>query len=458
MFNDIFCHIINLPYLYYKNRTTGDIVTRINDLSNVKELISHLFVTIFIDAVLLIVVMIVLLQINIKLTIIAIITMTLYFIIMLLNNHLVIKKIKKSYQYSSIVNSYVIESIGMVDTIKSLSLQNRVCYDLEQKYLKLNKNDESLMTIINIEQFFKNLVFNIGYLLIIYLGVLEIKNGNLLITSLVTYMSLLNYFTDPFKNIVDLNLIYKNARESLNRVLELYQLSREEINYEEKYHLKKLKGNISIKDVSYSYNGINNALSNVSLEIKASSKVLVYGNSGSGKSTLMKLLVKYLQGYQGVIELDGYNLQNLNLYDIRTKICYVSQKENLFTDSIYNNIVLGRNISYETFLEVCNLTFVSEIVENKTLNYHYLIEENGFNLSGGERQRIILARTLLQQADIYIFDEALNAIDIKKERLILQNIFNLYPNKTIIIVSHRFNNSDLFNKKIIIKEGLYECR
>ena len=458
LFNDIFCHIINLPYLYYKNRTTGDIVTRINDLSNVKELISHLFVTIFIDAVLLIVVMIVLLQINIKLTIIAIITMTLYFIIMLLNNHLVIKKIKKSYQYSSIVNSYVIESIGMVDTIKSLSLQNRVCYDLEQKYLKLNKNDESLMTIINIEQFFKNLVFNIGYLLIIYLGVLEIKNGNLLITSLVTYMSLLNYFTDPFKNIVDLNLIYKNARESLNRVLELYQLSREEINYEEKYHLKKLKGNISIKDVSYSYNGINNALSNVSLEIKASSKVLVYGNSGSGKSTLMKLLVKYLQGYQGVIELDGYNLQNLNLYDIRTKICYVSQKENLFTDSIYNNIVLGRNISYETFLEVCNLTFVSEIVENKTLNYHYLIEENGFNLSGGERQRIILARTLLQQADIYIFDEALNAIDIKKERLILQNIFNLYPNKTIIIVSHRFNNSDLFNKKIIIKEGLYECR
>ena len=173
----------------------------------------------------------------------------------------------------------------------------------------------------------------------------------------------------------------------------------------------------------------------------------------------MKLLVKYYDGYRGVIELDGYNLQTFNLFDIRNKICYVSQKENLFTDSIYNNIVLNRNISYDTFLDICKLTFVKELVESKSLNYNYLLEENGFNLSGGERQKIILARTLLQQADIYIFDEALNAIDIKKERLILKNIFNLLKDKTVIVVSHRFNNNDLFDKKILLnEEGIYEYR
>lgn len=450
LFNDIYCHIINLPYLYYKNRTTGDIVTRINDLSNVKELISHLFITILIDSMLIIFVLIVLFRISVSLTLVAIITMVLYFIIMLFNNNLVYKKIKNNYQYASVVNTYVIESISMVDTIKSLSLQNSVCYNLEQKYLKLNSNDESLGRIINIEEFFKNLVFYIGSLLIIYLGVLQVKENNLLITSLITYLNLLNYFTEPLKNIVDLNLIYKNAHESLRRVLELYQIEKEEINYNKKYHLNKLLGNIKVTNLSYSYNGINNVIDNISFEIKASSKVLIYGKSGCGKSTIMKLLVKYLEGYNGIIELDGHNLQNFDLFDIRTKICYVSQKENLFTDSIYNNIVLGREISYETFMNITKITYVDELVSSKGLNYHYLLEENGFNLSGGERQKIILARTLLQNADIYIFDEALNAIDVDKERMILKNVFDLYKDKTIIVVSHRFNNNDLFDNKIVI--------
>ena len=459
LFNDIYCHIINLPYLYYKNRTTGDIVTRINDLSNVKDLISHLFITILIDAILLIFVLIILFKINILLTLVAIVTMFLYFLVMLMFSHIIYQKIRTSYQQASIVNSHVIESISMVDTIKSLSLQNNICYDLEKKYLKLNENNESLGKVVNCETFFKNLIFYLGNLLIIYLGILEIKENNLTITLLITYINLLNYFTDPIKNIVDLSLVYKNAKESLRRVLELYQVPRENISYEKKYHLDKLDGNISIKNVSYSYNGINKIIDNVSLEIKSHEKVLIYGDSGSGKSTLMKLLVKYYDGYRGVIELDGYNLQTFNLFDIRNKICYVSQKENLFTDSIYNNIVLNRNISYDTFLDICKLTFVNELVESKSLNYNYLLEENGFNLSGGERQKIILARTLLQQADIYIFDEALNAIDIKKERLILKNIFNLLKDKTVIVVSHRFNNNDLFDKKILLnEEGIYEYR
>lgn len=459
LFNDIYCHIINLPYLYYKNRTTGDIVTRINDLSNVKDLISHLFITILIDAMLLIFVLIILFKINILLTLVAIVTMFLYFLVMLMFSHIIYQKIRTSYQHASIVNSHVIESISMVDTIKSLSLQNNVCYDLEKKYLKLNENNESLGNVVNCETFFKNLIFYLGNLLIIYLGILEIKENNLSITLLITYINLLNYFTDPIKNIIDLSLVYKNAKESLRRVLELYQVPKENIVYEKKYHLNKLNGNILIKNVSYSYNGINKIIDNVSLEIKSHEKVLIYGDSGSGKSTLMKLLVKYYDGYRGVIELDGYNLQTFNLFDIRNKICYVSQKENLFTDSIYNNIVLNRNISYDTFLDICKLTFVNELVESKSLNYNYLLEENGFNLSGGERQKIILARTLLQQADIYIFDEALNAIDIKKERLILKNIFNLLKDKTVIVVSHRFNNNDLFDKKILLNEkGIYEYR
>jgi ATP-binding cassette subfamily B protein len=144
--------------------------------------------------------------------------------------------------------------------------------------------------------------------------------------------------------------------------------------------------------------------------------------------------------------------------ELRNSICYISQTETLFTDSIYNNIVLNRDISYDEFLKVNKLTIVDEIVNKNNTGYDFLLEENGFNLSGGERQRIILARALLKKSDLYIIDEGLNQLDVSKERKILKNLFNEYKDKTIIVISHRFNNVDLFNKKYKLENGcLYEC-
>jgi len=133
--------------------------------------------------------------------------------------------------------------------------------------------------------------------------------------------------------------------------------------------------------------------------------------------------------YEGKIYIDNRELSNYELKDIRERICYVSQNEILFTDTVYNNILLDRDIAYDDVLEVSKLMQVNEFVEQLPLKYDSLIEENGFNLSGGERQRIMLARTILKKADIYIFDEALNAIDIKRERIILKNIFKILKNK-----------------------------
>lgn len=456
LFNETFRHIINLPYLYYKNRTTGDIITRLNDLSNVKELISRLFITIIIDSLLIIIILYFLIRIDKQLTLIATIIMILYFIIMLLYNQKLHKLIKDNYDNASHVNTSVIETINMVNTVKSMSLQNTIINKICNKYQKLNNSNFILNKTVNNENFYKNIVFYLGNIIITYIGVLKIKNNKLTITTLITFTNLLTYYLEPIKNIIDLNLIYKNAKESLKRILELYQIKEEKITYENNKHIKKLYGNIKFHQVSYSYNGVNNVIDNVSLMINSQEKVLIYGSSGNGKSTLMKLLTKYLTNYNGTIEIDNINLNNISLYDIRDKICYVSQNENLFTDSIYNNIVLERNINYEEFLKICKLTLTDDIVNKKDLNYDFLLEEDGFNLSGGERQRIILARSLLKKADIYIFDEALNSIDVQRERTILKNIFSLYSDKTIIVISHRFNNSDLFDKKIVIKEGKYK--
>ena len=146
----------------------------------------------------------------------------------------------------------------------------------------------------------------------------------------------------------------------------------------------------------------------------------------------------------------------MDLFSLRNNICYASQNEYLYTDSVYENIVLGRKIKYNEFLDIANNLDVDEIVKNSSLGFNYVIENNGENISGGEKSRIIIARTLLQKANIYIYDETFSEIDILKERKILNYLFNLYPDKTYIIISHRLSNEELFNKKIKVGDGKYE--
>ena len=147
-----------------------------------------------------------------------------------------------------------------------------------------------------------------------------------------------------------------------------------------------------------------------------------------------------------MILINHRDINDLSIDCIRNKINYISQNEVLFSDTIYNNITLGREVDYNDFLHVCEAVNLEKIGGIKTFGYELLLEENGFNLSGGERQRIILARMLLSGGEVLIFDEATSELDVISERLILKNIFKLFPYKTIIFISHRDNNKDLFQR------------
>ena len=142
--------------------------------------------------------------------------------------------------------------------------------------------------------------------------------------------------------------------------------------------------------------------------------------------------------------------------DIRSSITYVSQNELLFNDTIRNNILLDRDAHEVDYLNICKILHIDDIVKDNILGYDYILEENGINISGGQRQRITLARSLLKNSNIIMIDEGFNQIDITLEREILQDIFTYYHNKTFIIVSHRKENSDLYNRIIKIKNGVVQ--
>lgn len=440
---------IYFPYNYYKTKTTGEIISKISDISYIRNLINKIILTVLFDLLMLIISAICLYHIHKMLFGLSLIIVIFYVIIMIIFNPQINKLVKKQLENNSLVNTNLIEAITNFETVKGLNIESKILNKIEFLYTNGLKNILKLTKINNVCEFFKELIISIVMLLINFYGIKEISKGNLEFSTLIVFNTILMYFLDPIKNIIDITSDYYMAKNALKRANTLFEITKEDL--QSSTNLNVL-GNINIKTLNFSY-GQKEVLHDISLEIKQNEKVLILGSSGSGKSTLLKILYKYHNVKRDVITINGYDINDYSLNDIRKNITYVSQNEMLFTSSIKQNIVLQRNINTKEFLDVASYCFVDEIVKNNILGYDMLLEENGINISGGERQRIILARSILKKSSIMLIDEGLNQIDINLERKILKQLFKNYPNTTFIIVSHRLDNMDLYDKVIKMQEG-----
>ncbi len=448
-----FKHIICLPYDYFKNKTTGEIVSRINDLNYVREMISKVSLTVFVDVILVIFASFILFSINSLLFFISLIIFGLYLIIIMIFSPIFKKNILENQQKQAEVNSYLIESINGFESIKALGIENNISSKLNDKYsnyllhtFKINKN-------YNIQTLFKDLIGGVGSIIIMFVGYLLVLDNKMSIGDLITYNALLIYFLEPIKSTLELESLIRYSFSSIKRVNELYEIEKENLLIDKKYVGSKIKGDIVINNLNYTINDKDFILKDINLKINAGEKVMLIGDSGSGKSSLMKLLLNYSKLNRDTILIDNKDINDYNKKELRKRVTYISQNEYLFTDSIYNNIVLNKDVNYNNFLDIATFTEIDSIVKNKSLGYDTLLEENGFNISGGEKGRIILARALLNEFDMLLLDEALNEMDINMERRILKRMFAKYKNKTMIIVSHRFENIDLFDKVVKISSG-----
>lgn len=442
--------IITLPYSYYKNKTTGEIISRVNDLLYIKNVVSKIIITIFLDTVMSIVVLIILFSIDKSMTFLLLLITIIYCLIFILFKNSIKEYTNIIQEDNAKVNSLLVESISSYETIKGLNLENNFNKKIDRQYLNYINDNLSLIKISNLESFLKDAFEGIILIFIIYMGSIFIMDKSLSIGSLITYNTLLYYFLNPIKNIIDFykELYYvKNSIKNINNIL----------NY--KYESLDTSSNlfldnkITINHLEFSYNNKNKVLSDISLEIPRNSKVLILGSSGSGKSTLLKIIYKYYEIDRDKIYFGSYDINDFTKQDIRKNITYVSQNELLYTETIKNNIILGREIKEEDFIQVCNLTEVDSIVQDKLVTYDFPLEENGANLSGGQRQRIVLARSLLKGTNILLIDEGLNEIDINLERKILKKMFLIYRDKTIIIISHRLDNISLYDMIITLHDG-----
>ena len=435
--NETFKKIILLPYCYYRNNTTGEIISKIDDLDVVRQIISKAAISLFIDFPLTIITLIVMYIINHTLFLVSLIIMLLYLFITLIFNKPLNKNINECQIKKANTTSFMVESINGFESVKGSNLSKKIIEKFEYKYINMLNNLVKFDDCYNLLFLFKELINGIGYLIIIFIGAILVIENKLTIGSLLSFTVLFNYFLEPIRNIIDLDSSLKQSKNAIKRIQNMF------LKENKKYILdKQVQGDIKIQNLNYKFDD-NIVLNDINLDIKKGKKVMVIGNSGGGKSTLFKILKKYYP-----IERNKVFINNIDINDYKeSDIVYISQNEILFTDTILNNIGSLDNV---------NTCLIDEIVKNSPIGFNTLIEENGFNISGGEKQRIILARALNNNFNILIIDEGLNQVDINMERIIIKNLFHKYYDKTIIIISHRYDNMDLFDQVIKIEKGVIQ--
>ena len=440
-------HLFYLPSKVIKSRSTGEIVTRISELSNIKSLFSDIFISCFLDSLMAIISIVILFMINHSLSYILIICIVIYTIYSIIISKIIYKKVLENINYQTDFNSLTIENISMFDSIKNLNITDNILIKLEKSLAKYLFNNYHFNSFFNLSNLGKDFLLEMCLFIINSYGFYNILNGNLTIIDLFTFNLILAYFIDPIKNIISILPKYNYVKASFTKISEFINLDEEEINNDSNL----LKGDISFKNVSYSYNNYNNVIDNLSFKIKSGEHTLLNGISGSGKSTICKLLYKENYDYQGEILIDNCNIKDLSLGSIRNSILYVSQNEELFTGSIKDNILMGRSVPDKLFQDVANICELESIVSKKSMRYDSLVEVSAKNISGGEKQRIILARGLLKNVNIIILDEALSEVDKDLESKIIKNIKKYFYDKTIIYISHK-NQTRNFNHIIDLGE------
>ncbi|MBP3765941.1 MAG: ATP-binding cassette domain-containing protein [Bacilli bacterium] len=432
LMEESFIDILKLPYSFYRNHTTGEIVSRLNDIENIKDFVD-VFVVLLSDIIIILTSGTILLLINKTLFIVTLFIMILYFLNYLFHNKKITSSLQNLKQSKAILNSFETEAIVGFESVKGQNLKDYFDNSFKLKSKIYLNNLETYQTIINKVNNINSTINDLSLYLIIIFGLILINQNKLEYSNLLIFYTLSNYFINPIFDISSLFILINEIKISLNRLLDL--------KYEIKDTKKYCYGDIEIKNLSFSKEE-KLILSNLNMNIKKGENIVITGESGCGKSTLLKILKQYYKTDNVYI-----NKEKINKLNLKDNITYISQDEYLFTDTLYNNITLNKSVKKEDLdkiIKICNLDHLA----NNKLGLNMLIEENGFNLSGGEKERIILARSLINIKDYLFIDEGLSEVDVNMERSILKSIIDEYKEKTIIFVTHRNNNIDLFDKMI----------
>ena len=445
-------HIFTLPMSFFATRRTGEIISRFTDANSIIDALASTILSLFLDVSIVFIVGSVLVLQNIQLFLLTLVALPIYTVIIFAFLKPFEKMNHDVMQSNAMVSSAIIEDINGIETIKSLTSEELRYQKIDSEFVDYLDKSFKLSKYENVQTSLKHgaqLILNVA---ILWFGARLVMDNKISIGQLITYNTLLSYFTNPIENIINLQTKLQSAKVANKRLNEVYLVASE---FEGTTSMtSNLSGDITFHDVSYRYGFGSHTLSDLNLTIKQGEKVSLVGISGSGKTTLAKMIVNFYEPNQGNIRLGNMDLKMIDKKQLRQYINYLPQQSYIFSGSILDNLTLGASpdITQEDIIMACQIAEIRADIEAMPLGYQTELSD-GAGLSGGQKQRLALARALLTQAPILILDEATSGLDVLTEKKVINNLMQL-TDKTIIFVAHRLSIAKQVDRVLVLDKGI----
>ena len=452
--NEIYQQYQRLSLNFYKKNRTGDLMNRISeDVSKVRMYVGPALMYSMNMIVLIFVGFTQMINIDVKLTIYTLLPFPILSISIFTLSKVIHKRSSIVQEYLSKLTTFNQEFFSGISVVKSYGIENSIIKDFDEIADKSKEKNIHLQEANAL--FFPLMVLLIGLsnIIVIYIGGQQYINNEIQIGTIIEFMLYVNILTWPVAVVGWVTSMIQQAEASQVRINEFLNQVPEIQNYNTAPTL--LKGKVNFKDVTFTYDDTNiTALKNITFSAKVGETVAFLGKTGSGKSTIIELIARLYDTKQGTISLDDQPIETTNLNDIRNQIGFVPQDPFLFSESIGNNIKFGKEkATEEEIIQAAKNAVVHENIIEFPNGYQTILGERGVTLSGGQKQRVSIARAIIKNPKILIFDDCLSAVDTETEERILTNLKQVSKNKTTFIISHRVSSAKNADKIIILDAG-----
>ena len=455
--NEVFRQYENLTQQFYKQNRTGDLMNRISeDVGKVRMYVGPAVMYTIMTMIRFIIVIIFMYHASPLLTLYTLIPLPLLSYAIFRLSTQINQKSTSFQQNLSTFSSFSQEVFSGIRVIKAYSLEKQYQNNVENL---AGESKEKAMELAKVNSLFGPLMLaliGVSNLVVIYFGgmmYIDGTNGITEIGTIAAFILYVNMLTWPVASLGWVSSMVQEAAASQKRINEFLKIT-PEIQNTVNLH-SEIKGDIAFHNVSFTYADTNiEAIKNVSFEVKKGQTLAILGKTGSGKSSILSLVSRLYDVTHGNVSVDGADIRDLNLYDLRNSIGFVPQDAFLFSDSIKNNIRFGKeNALDEEVIAAAKKVVVHDNIINFNMQYETILGERGITLSGGQKQRVSIARAIIKDPEILLLDDCLSAVDTETEEAILNNLLEFTKDKTTIIVSHRVSSAKNADNIIILDEG-----
>ena len=452
--NLLFHKILILPLSFYNKYKSGDIITRFNaDMLEIEYVIRNSIDIVLRQSIVIIVFLTTLFIISPWLTLLSLLIFPAVSYFTGRISKSIRKKAKSGQAELSNISSMYEESISGLRVIKSFGTIDFFRSKFESKNQKYTRINNSIIRLMELTAPLAEVLISTSLMVIILVGsIMVMSKYAFSAEGLILFVVVFARLVPPFQTAIKSYSYIQRGLVSARRIFEILESDEKIIEKENALIIKEFQDKIEFQNVNFAYQS-ENVLKNINLTIKKGETLALVGNSGGGKSTIINLLLRFYDIENGKLLIDGKNIQDYVISDVRTLYGVVSQDILLFNDTIFNNICFGKEIDAERVIEAARIANVHDFIMEMPDGYQTLVGDRGMTLSGGQKQRISIARAVVGNPPILLLDEATSSLDNQSEQAVRQALHNIMQNRTSIIIAHRLSTIQSADRIIVLQNG-----